>query len=230
MYGFIYLTTNLINGKQYIGMCTYSNKKYQAYLGSGKLLLEDIKKYGRNNFSRMIIEECSNRVSLSSAERKWIKFYNAQTSDSFYNINPGGLGGDPLAAKKYWSRLTLEEKLIRNSNVSRACKGRKAHNRGIPHSEETKRKIGLKSVDRNWSKGPEHGKPGGLNPKAKKCEVKDDAGVYIFDCVKDYAIFKHLNYNSLKTFCKIKCFEQRSYKLSKSRNFNFIEYIKFIGE
>ena len=38
----IYLTTNLINGKQYIGKDRHSNPHY---LGGGVLLKEDIKKY-----------------------------------------------------------------------------------------------------------------------------------------------------------------------------------------
>lgn len=43
-YGFIYITTNLINGKKYIGQ----KKGYNdTYLGSGKILKLAIKKYGR---------------------------------------------------------------------------------------------------------------------------------------------------------------------------------------
>ena len=40
---FIYLTTNLINGKQYVG--SHKGFKCDNYLGSGKILIHAIKKY-----------------------------------------------------------------------------------------------------------------------------------------------------------------------------------------
>ncbi len=47
-YHFIYKTTNLINGKFYIGMHSTSNLK-DGYLGSGKRLWFSIKYHGREN-------------------------------------------------------------------------------------------------------------------------------------------------------------------------------------
>ena len=43
----IYKTTNLINGKIYIGQDSKNNPKY---LGSGVIFLKAIKKYGKENF------------------------------------------------------------------------------------------------------------------------------------------------------------------------------------
>ena len=48
----IYKTTCLVNYKIYIGQ-SIRNKNY--YLGSGKLLLKAIKKYGKNNFTKEIL-------------------------------------------------------------------------------------------------------------------------------------------------------------------------------
>ena len=56
MYGYIYETTNLINGKKYIGKHK-SNKFDTWYLGSGIVLKKAIKKYGRENFQTIIIEK-----------------------------------------------------------------------------------------------------------------------------------------------------------------------------
>jgi len=42
----IYKTTNLINGKYYIGKDKYNNP---SYLGSGFILYQAIKKYGKEN-------------------------------------------------------------------------------------------------------------------------------------------------------------------------------------
>ena len=57
-YGFIYITTNNINGKKYIGQKKYDKEgKWKTYLGSGIILNRAIKKYGAENFSKEIIEK-----------------------------------------------------------------------------------------------------------------------------------------------------------------------------
>jgi len=53
---FVYITTNLINGKQYIGDHSTYNLE-DGYIGSGKTaLIPAIKKYGKQNFQRKILE------------------------------------------------------------------------------------------------------------------------------------------------------------------------------
>lgn len=98
MYGFIYITTNNINGMKYIGQRKYDKKeKWKSYLGSGIYLNRAIKKYGRENFSREIIEECETKEILDNQEKHWIQFYNAVNSKNFYNIANGGNGGNTIA-------------------------------------------------------------------------------------------------------------------------------------
>ena len=50
---YIYLTTNLINGKKYIGK--HYGEINDSYLGSGILIKKAIKKYGSNNFTKKIL-------------------------------------------------------------------------------------------------------------------------------------------------------------------------------
>jgi arabinose-5-phosphate isomerase len=87
--GFIYKTTNLVNGKFYVGQC--SNDPREKYLGSGLLLNQAIEKYGRANFRREILQYAE-QADLDDLERIWIKRLNAQVLG--YNIQDGGKGGE----------------------------------------------------------------------------------------------------------------------------------------
>lgn len=98
MYGFIYKTTNNVNGKMYIGKRTYDKDgKWETYLGSGTLLKRALKKYGKDNFSRTILQECEDLSELNSSEKYWIDYYDATKNDMFYNISGGGDGGNTIA-------------------------------------------------------------------------------------------------------------------------------------
>ena len=57
MYGYIYKTTNLINGKIYVGQHKCSkNSIDESYIGSGIYLKHAIEYYGKNNFKCEILE------------------------------------------------------------------------------------------------------------------------------------------------------------------------------
>lgn len=93
----------------YIGLCTREDPNY---LGSGKLIKQAIKKYGKNNFSREILEECEDFDLLCEREIYWIDKYNAVESDNYYNLSYGGNGGDPKLMKEYWAGLTEEQRKV----------------------------------------------------------------------------------------------------------------------
>ena len=84
----IYKTTNLINGKFYIGQDSNNNPEYY---GSGLNLKRAINKYGRENFLKEIIEYCPTKQELNQRECYWIKETKAQ--ELGYNIAEGGHGG-----------------------------------------------------------------------------------------------------------------------------------------
>jgi group I intron endonuclease len=88
MYIFTYITTNNVNGKQYVGMHVTNNID-DRYLGSGKILYDSIKKYGKENFSRDIVNMFSSTIDAHSDEEKLIKQYNT-ISPYGYNISPSG--------------------------------------------------------------------------------------------------------------------------------------------
>ena len=95
MFGFIYITTNKINGRKYIGKCAYNRLNgWEDYLGSGKLLKQAIEKYGRENFEREIVCECETSAELDALERNYIAEYNACADPLYYNLAEGGTGGN----------------------------------------------------------------------------------------------------------------------------------------
>ncbi len=95
--GFIYKTTNLVNGKFYVGQC--SNDPREKYLGSGVLLIQAIEKYGKHNFRREILQYAE-QEDLDDLEKIWIKKLRAQ--ELGYNLHEGGRGG--------WSHVNKTEK------------------------------------------------------------------------------------------------------------------------
>lgn len=129
-FGFIYKTTNTINGKGYIGMCS-SPSRFNTYLGSGKLLTHAIEKYGKDKFTRDILEWCDTDEQLRMAEAKWIEHYNAVESNEFYNLHDGGRGGDTgfhvsmsEVVKSTWDKYTEEQRKARGNATSAGKKGK----------------------------------------------------------------------------------------------------------
>ena len=72
MVGYIYITTNHVNNKRYIGRRTSSVFLAENYLGSGIHLLNAVKKYGKENFTVELIEACETYDELVERETYYI--------------------------------------------------------------------------------------------------------------------------------------------------------------
>jgi group I intron endonuclease len=129
----IFLTTNTLNGKIYVGQSAYDNPKY---LGSGKIFKLALNKYGSENFKKTIIEYCDSPEMLDEREIYWIKKLNSRNPDIGYNILKGGKGN---AYIEY-----IE-------NMSSQCTGLKNGMFGKHHSKETREKIRQKALGRKVS-------------------------------------------------------------------------------
>lgn len=112
-YGFIYITTNLINGKKYIGQKKF-NDKWKNYLGSGDNLKKAVKLYGKENFARDIVYIAYDKKELNKAEIIFINQHNAVNSDDYYNIAYGGMGGAIYTEHPYSTKTDDELKEIRS--------------------------------------------------------------------------------------------------------------------
>lgn len=133
---FIYKTTNNINGKQYIGLCTRDD---QNYLGSGTLIKQAIKKYGKGNFTREILEECDDFELLLEREIYWIEKFNAVHDNNFYNLSYGGYSGNSNLLKEYWGSMTKEQR--------KSSRNWKPHFKGLDQSGDNH----ISKKDPDWS-------------------------------------------------------------------------------
>lgn len=84
----VYITTNLVNGKKYIGSHKDNNEKY---LGSGVNLKKAIQKYGKDNFERKTIWE-GEEEDRYRVEELLIAEHNAVESKQYYNASHKGTG------------------------------------------------------------------------------------------------------------------------------------------
>lgn len=84
----LYKTTNLINNKTYIGIHQTSNLD-DGYLGSGVAFKRAIRKYGKDNFKREILEICNSFEELIEKERIYVDSNWILRNDN-YNLKTGG--------------------------------------------------------------------------------------------------------------------------------------------
>jgi len=90
---YIYLITNLINKKIYVGKSTKNVEDSVDYYGSGRLINLAINKYGIGNFIKEILFECNDLIELNHFEKYFISKYNSNNLEVGYNLTSGGDGG-----------------------------------------------------------------------------------------------------------------------------------------
>lgn len=128
----IYKITNLINNKVYIGQTIdyerridehirhYLNSNYHDF---NSLLYKAIRKYGINNFSFEMIEECDTS-ELDNKEVKWIKEYNSYCNwpnSNGYNMTVGGQGNRKITPEQVlieWNNGLSKQEIMKKFSLS----------------------------------------------------------------------------------------------------------------
>ena len=142
--GCIYMITNTINGKSYIGISTYEPEtgRINDHLsGNGnRIIANAVKKYGRDAFTYELLEENVFPTLLPDLEVAYIKQFNT-VSPNGYNLTADGEGGIPSEETRQkmsesHKGKTLSEgtrKKIRDANIGR--------HKGKTLSEEHRKKL-----------------------------------------------------------------------------------------
>ena len=121
MFYYLYEIKNLINDKIYVGVHK-SKTLDDSYMGSGKGIRTAIKKYGKHNFSKRIIEVFPTKEEMYSREAQIVTEEFVLRRDT-YNFACGGSGGSiEQNRKSFTGNHTPDTKL----KISKAITGRKA--------------------------------------------------------------------------------------------------------
>lgn len=143
----IYKVTNLLNGKIYVGQ---DSNNRDEYFGSGIWISRSIKKYGRHNFKKEIIEVCSSLEELNNREIFWISNLNSTDPNIGYNVHVGGTGGDrytnnpridEIKENARLKNLGKNNPFYGKSHKSESRKSISEKQKGKVLSDETKRKL-----------------------------------------------------------------------------------------
>lgn len=114
MFGFIYIITNKVNGKHYIGQTIRSIQdrwrehcREKCHSGELNMLIKRaIHKYGKENFTITELEKCGADI-LNEREIYYISLYNSYIDG--YNMTKGGTSGTkPLKLNKGQQKSCIE--------------------------------------------------------------------------------------------------------------------------
>lgn len=170
----VYLATNLINGKQYVGYTTKTlleRTRVHIYKSKCKLnkhyfylFKQALRKYGEDNFKWEVLEQCSTKEECCKKEIIYISKYNT-ISPNGYNLTTGGNGGILLDETKlkisnslknyyklnghFWETISSETRSnwAKKSWLIKKSKGYVQPS--FPQTNETKIKMSLTKNNKN---------------------------------------------------------------------------------
>ena len=141
----IYRTTNIVNGKIYIGK--HQTKDVEdGYLGSGIALEKAIKKYGKASFKKEVLFVFDSEDEMNQKEKELVT-ESFIASNSNYNMGVGGEGGSHFKGKKHSeeTKTKLSEMAKKKRHSAEAKKKISESNRRRVLSNETKQKLSEKA-------------------------------------------------------------------------------------
>lgn len=104
---------------------------WKTYLGSGLYLQRAIKKYGKENFYKIIIDDADNEEELREIEEYYIDMFDAVNNKDFYNLKNSSIGGNTYDSDKNSERYKK-----RIEKVSKATSGKNNPMYGKPKTKK----------------------------------------------------------------------------------------------
>jgi hypothetical protein len=137
----IYKTTNIQNGKFYIGKHQTKNLD-DGYMGSGNLLKRAIAKYGKDSFVKEVLFIFDNEEDMNAKEKELVTEEFVKSDDN-YNICEGGQGGFSYLNNNFWDD---QKRQIHNDKVS-GVKKYTFEQRSFYAKQNVKNRIGIHAPD-----------------------------------------------------------------------------------
>lgn len=196
---YLYKTTCLVTNRYYIGIHSTNNLE-DGYMGSGKRLRYSIRKYGKENHIKEILELFETRELLVEAEKTAITEYML-IDNNCMNIVEGGGGFTTEYARECVKKSNAKQKILRETDpdwVKKISKIRSECQKkvyldgksglcgyswdGKTHSEETKQKISESNRGNGMGKNnSQFGTCWITNSNESKKINKDELEYYLFN-------------------------------------------------
>lgn len=169
LYHIVYKTTNKINGKVYYGVHS-TNIINDNYIGSGKLLKKAIKKYGKENFIKEILEVFKTRKEASKFENIIVNELIIN-DNNYYNLKTGGDNGfiSPNISK---SKLGISRSIEVKKKISDTINGRIKNGTWIVNFKGKNHSLETKKQQSERMKGKYKGEKNPMYGKSRTDEVK----------------------------------------------------------
>ena len=151
----IYKTTNIVNGKYYIGVHSQSSLEFDGYLGSGTALRKAVRLYGPEQFIRETLHVFDDKETAYQTERNLVDPVYQNTD--CYNMHPGGGGyhidnrGRQVSEQ---TRQKIRQRMLSDNpnnspgvreKISKSKRGKPNHKlKGRKYSEERKAEMSRK--------------------------------------------------------------------------------------
>ena len=140
---YVYVIVNKKNLKLYFGSHSWEGEGADPnYYGSGKIIKQAVKKYGKENFIIQPIKFYNNVEECRNAEEELLTKYDVANNPYCYNIKNGAIGwtSEDMKGKNnpmYGKHLSEEHR----KNISQAHKGENHPMYGKHHTAKTRNKM-----------------------------------------------------------------------------------------
>jgi group I intron endonuclease len=144
VYGRVYLITNKVNGKKYVGQTTKSVlKRFAQHLkgiGGAERLSRAVKKYGASSFSVVVLGVATSREDLDSKEMYWVEVHQTR-SPGGYNLTGGGKGTtSPSDETRFRQRMAKLGKPLSEEHRKNAAEATRARYRREDEEGHTRKR------------------------------------------------------------------------------------------